>query len=220
MTSAPVPVPSDVPLRVRIADLLRDTLPGQEPEIPYGGELSADFLAHVQKLMPARLARAAVLVPLIERGDGLNVLLTLRSSNLRHHAGQVSFPGGRIEPGDAGPWEAALREAREEIGLDPARVERVGYLRDHLVITGFRVTPVVAFVTPGFDLALDRTEVEDVFELPLHYVLDPANHRPRDRKFAGFTVLTWEILYGDRQIWGATANMLLTLARLIRGESR
>jgi 8-oxo-dGTP pyrophosphatase MutT (NUDIX family) len=212
--------PLEVPLRTRIAELLRDTTPGQEPEVPFGGKLGVELLAHVQRLIPARLARAAVLVPLVERESGLNVLLTLRASHLRHHAGQVSFPGGRIEPGDAGPWEAALREAREEIGLDPSRVERAGYLRDHLVITGFRVTPVVAFVRPGFELALDCSEVDDVFEVPLEYVLDTANHRARDRHFSGFTVLTWEILYEGRQIWGATANMLLTLARLVRGDTR
>ena len=160
-----------------------------------------------------------MLVPLVERPAGLHVLLTLRASHLKNHAGQVSFPGGRIEATDAGPWEAALREAREEIGLDPQHVSLAGYLRDHVVITGYRVTPVVAFVRPGFALDLDVEEVEDAFEVPLDFLLDPANHVPHDRHFEGVTVITWDIPYQGRQIWGATATMLLTLSRLVRGEA-
>jgi 8-oxo-dGTP pyrophosphatase MutT (NUDIX family) len=152
-----------------------------------------------------------VLVPLVDRPEGMHVLLTQRATHLKNHAGQVSFPGGRVEPTDAGPWEAALREAREEIGLDPAHVTRIGYLRDHLVVTGYRVTPAVAIVRPGFTLALDRTEVEDVFEVPLEFVLDPAHHVPCDRQFGGYTVITYDIPYQGRHIWGATANMLRTL---------
>jgi 8-oxo-dGTP pyrophosphatase MutT (NUDIX family) len=157
-----------------------------------------------------------VLVPLIERPAGLQVLLTQRASHLKHHPGQISFPGGRIELADAGPWEAALREAQEEIGLDPQYVTRAGFLQDHLVISGFRVTPAVGFVRPGFDLRLDETEVENVFEVPLEFVLDVRNHLPRDRKVAGHTVITHEIPYQGRQIWGATASMLITFARLLR----
>jgi 8-oxo-dGTP pyrophosphatase MutT (NUDIX family) len=110
-----------------------------------------------------------------------------------------------------------LREAHEEIGLDSAHVTLGGYLPDHVVISGFRVTPVVGFVRPGFELRLDATEVEDVFEVPLDYVLDPAHRVSRERHFAGVTLRTFEIPYGGRQIWGATASMLLTLARLVRG---
>ena len=170
----------------------------------------------MRQFLPERLARAAVLVPLVERPDGLNVLLTLRASHLKNHAGQVSFPGGRIEDSDADPWDAALREAREEIGLEAHHVSLAGYLLDHIVISGFRVTPVVAFVAPGFTLQLDTTEVEDAFEVPLEFALDPANHVPRERHFAGYTIVTYDIRYHDRQIWGATASMLLTLARLLR----
>jgi 8-oxo-dGTP pyrophosphatase MutT (NUDIX family) len=203
-------------LRDRIAGLLRDTVPGGEPEFPYATQYGPEQLAAMRRLLPEHLARAAVLVPLVERPDGLNVLLTLRASHLKNHAGQVSFPGGRIEDTDAGPWEAALREAHEEIGLESRYVARAGYLRDHVVISGFRVTPVVGFVAPGFDLRLDTTEVEDVFEVPLEYALDPANQVPRERHFAGLTIVTCDIRYHDRQIWGATASMLLTLSRLLR----
>ncbi|HWJ06985.1 MAG TPA: CoA pyrophosphatase [Steroidobacteraceae bacterium] len=211
--------PARVPtLRDRIEALLRGSEPGVEPEIPWAASLTPEQVASIRQAVPQSLARAAVLVPLVERPEGLHVLLTLRASHLKHHAGQVSFPGGRLEPGDAGPWEAALREAQEEIGLEPRFVSRVGYLRDHIVITGFRVTPVVGFVQPGFTLRLDTKEVEDVFEVPLDFVLDPVNHLPRDRQFAGFTVSTYEIPYQGRHIWGATASMLLTLSALVQGS--
>jgi 8-oxo-dGTP pyrophosphatase MutT (NUDIX family) len=206
---------STMSLRDRIVERLRDSVPGAEPEFPYGANLTPAQVAELRQFLPERLARAAVLVPLVERPDALNVLLTLRASHLKNHAGQVSFPGGRIEEVDAGPWEAALREAREEIGLEPQYVSRAGYLRDHVVISGFRVTPVVAFVQPGFVLQLDTTEVEDAFEVPLEYVLDPSNHVPRERHFAGRTIVTYDIRYQDRQIWGATATMLRSLSRLL-----
>ncbi|HET7204320.1 MAG TPA: CoA pyrophosphatase [Steroidobacteraceae bacterium] len=203
-------------LKERIVQLLRDTVPGAEPEFPYAVHFTPEQVDALRQFLPERLARAAVLVPLVERPDGLNVLLTLRASHLKNHAGQISFPGGRIEESDAGPWEAALREAREEIGLEARYVSLAGYLPDHIVISGFRVTPVVALVNPGFNLRLDTTEVEDAFEVPLEFALDPANQLPRERHFAGHTILTCDIRYHDRQIWGATASMLLTLSRLLR----
>jgi 8-oxo-dGTP pyrophosphatase MutT (NUDIX family) len=196
-----------LPLRARIETLLRDTVPGRNPEFPYAAQFTAEQMDRLRKLFPAEPARAAVLVPLIERPAGLQVLLTQRASHLKHHPGQISFPGGRIEPADAGPWEAALREAQEEIGLDPQYVTRAGFLQDHLVISGFRVTPAVGFVRPGFD---------NVFEVPLEFVLDVRNHLPRDRNVAGHSVITHEIPYQGRQIWGATASMLITFARLLR----
>lgn len=207
-----VAVPS---LRERIVELLRGSVPGREPEFPYAAQFTPEQVASLRRFLPERLERAAVLVPLVDRPDGLNVLLTLRASHLKNHAGQVSFPGGRIEAADAGPWEAALREAREEIGLEARYVSLAGYLQDHIVISGFRVTPVVAFVEPGFNLRLDTTEVEDAFEVPLEFALDPANQSPRERHFAGHTIVTCDIRYHDRQIWGATATMLVTLSRLL-----
>jgi 8-oxo-dGTP pyrophosphatase MutT (NUDIX family) len=204
-----------LPLRTRIETLLRDTVPGLGPEFPYARQFSAEQIARLRDLFPAEPARAAVLVPLVDRADGLHVLLTQRASHLKHHPGQISFPGGRIEPADAGPWEAALREAREEIGLDPGYVTRAGYLHDHLVISGYRVTPVVAFVRPGFDVRIDRTEVEDLFEVPLEFVLDTRNYVPRERTLHGHTIVTHDIPFAGRQIWGATASMLITFARML-----
>ncbi len=204
------------PLRTRIESLLRDTVPGRDPEFPYAAQFTPEQIELLRKMFPAEPARAAVLVPLVERPAGLQVLLTQRASNLKNHPGQISFPGGRIESADAGPWEAALRETQEEIGLEPQFVTRAGYLQDHLVISGFRVTPAVGFVHAGFRLRLDETEVENVFEVPLEFVLDQRNHLPRDRSIAGHTIVTHEIPYEGRQIWGATASMLITFARLLR----
>ncbi len=175
--------------------------------------------ADSQRLMahfPAEPRAAAVLVPLIQR-EPPTVLLTQRATALRDHAGQISFPGGRIETYDAGPAAAALREAHEEIGLESRFVSVVGYLPDHVVMTGFRVTPVVAFVQPGFELVLDSVEVEDTFEVPLDFIFDPANHRLRVRRsgFTGEEVEFRDIPYGERDIWGATAGMLLTLYRMV-----
>ncbi len=176
---------------------------------------SQQFRAH----FPQDPRPAAVLVPLVERSR-LTVLLTQRATQLRNHAGQISFPGGRIEPYDADARAAALREAHEEIGLAADFVSVVGYLPDHIVMTGFRVTPVVAFVRPGFELLLDSEEVEDTFEVPLDFVFDPANHLMRLRRsgFTGEEVEFCDIPYGERNIWGATAGMLLTLYRMCVAE--
>ena len=163
---------------------------------------------------------AAVLMPLVERRE-LTVLFTQRATRLRNHAGQISFPGGRIESADGGPVAAALREAREEIGLAERFVSVIGYLPDHLVNTGFRVTPVVAFVQPDFELLLDAQEVQDTFEVPLGYLFDPANHHRHRRRATGSDeeVEFFDIPFGGRNIWGATAGMLLTLYRLCVGPA-
>ncbi len=167
---------------------------------------------------PADPIPAAVLVPIVDHGTQLNVLLTLRAAHLRQHAGQVSFPGGRIEATDAGALGAALREAEEEIGLPPGRVAVFGYLPDHLIISGYRVTPVVGWVEPGYTLNLDPSEVHDAFEVPLLHVLDAANHRLRTRQFGTEHVSLYDIPFGERNIWGATAGMLMTLRRLLTEE--
>jgi 8-oxo-dGTP pyrophosphatase MutT (NUDIX family) len=176
---------------------------------------TADVISQVRAALPARRVPAAVLVPLVERASGLTVLLTQRAATLKDHAGQISFPGGRIEPEDPDAWAAALREAYEEIGLLPELVEFAGYLPDHYVITGFRVTPAVGFVNPEYQLRIARAEVHDVFEVPLDFILDAANHKSRRRRLAGLDIDVHDIPYGDRNIWGATAGMLMTLRRML-----
>ena len=182
------------------------------------GMSAADSEIYRQAL-PASPIPAAVLVPLVERARP-TVLLTERSAGLRTHAGQVSFPGGHIEATDPSPAAAALREAHEEIGLDPGLVSIAGYLPDHIVITGFRITPVVGFVRAGFALVPDVEEVQGTFEVPLDYIFDPANiHLQRRRLIgSGAEVGFWDIPFEGRTIWGATAGMLLTLYRLCVGE--
>ena len=167
----------------------------------------------IRALLPERIVPAAVLVPLVERDDGFSVLLTQRADTLRDHAGQISFPGGRIEPDDFDAWAAALREAHEEIGLDAKLVEFAGYLPDQLLLSGYRVTPVVGFVSALYELKIAVDEVHDVFEVPLDFLWDEANHRPRLRTLGPINFDTVDISYGERNIWGATAGMLLTLRR-------
>lgn len=162
---------------------------------------------------PAAMVPAAVLVPIVVRPAGLTVLLTQRTVHLTRHSGQISFPGGRADPGDPSPEFTALREAREEVGLAAERVEVVARLAEYLVRTGYRVTPVVGLVTPPFDLAPDPREVADVFEVPLAFVLDPANHRRETRELNGRTVGFYVMDFGPRRIWGATAGMLVNLYR-------
>jgi 8-oxo-dGTP pyrophosphatase MutT (NUDIX family) len=171
---------------------------------------------HGRSTLPARRTPAAVLVPLVEHPDGFTVLLTQRATTLRDHAGQISFPGGRIESEDADPWQAALRETQEEIGLEPELVEFAGYLPDHMVVSGFRVTPAVGFVRPQYELQIAAAEVHDVFEVPLEFILNAANHKSRRRKIGEMSIEVHDIPYGDRNIWGATAGMLMTLRRILQ----
>jgi 8-oxo-dGTP pyrophosphatase MutT (NUDIX family) len=159
---------------------------------------------------PGALTPAAVLVPIVAH-PAPSVLLTLRGRHLKAHAGQVSFPGGRIEPTDPGPVAAALREAEEEIGLAPETVAVVGMLGDHVTGTGFRVTPVVALVSPPLSLRPDPSEVDEVFELPLREVLDPAAFSWREEVLLG-RARRFRVVRHDRHlIWGATAAMLVSL---------
>ena len=202
--------------RQLIEERLRGTQPGGDPVKALIAGLEPGQAEELRKLLPAEFSRAAVLVPIVERPEGLTILLTQRASHLKHHPGQVSFPGGRVEANDAGPWDTALRETEEEIGLGREHVSLAGYLADHFVISGYLVTPAVAFVRTGFELKLDLTEVDDVFEVPLDFVLDPANHVPRERHFGGHTFRAYDIPYQGRNIWGATAGMLMTLYRLLK----
>jgi 8-oxo-dGTP pyrophosphatase MutT (NUDIX family) len=189
-----------------------------DQDMQWLADASTEVISQVRAALPARPIPAAVLVPLVERDSGLTVLLTQRSATLKDHAGQVSFPGGRIEPEDRDAWHAALREAHEEIGLVPELVEFAGYLPDHLVVTGFRVTPVVGFVNPTYQLQIAAEEVHDVFEVPLDFILDAANHSSRRRRIGELTIEVHDIRYGDRNIWGATAGMLMTLRRMLQAR--
>ena len=161
------------------------------------------------------LREAAVLVGLVRRANGLHAVLTRRTDTLRHHAGQVSFPGGREEPGDGGPLQAALREASEEIGLTALQVRPLGYLDPLATITGYRVTPVVALLDPDFEAVPEPGEVAEVFEAPLAFLMAPASLRHVDIEFRGRTrhVLEYETLAAapTHRIWGATASILLNL---------
>lgn len=178
-----------------------------------------EVAARVRATLPTRRIPAAVLVPLVERDTGMTVLLTQRATTLKDHAGQISFPGGRIEPEDADAWHAALRETFEEIGLRPEWVQFAGYLPDHIVISGFRVTPVVGFVRPDYQLTIAAAEVHDAFEVPLDYILDAANHKSRQRKIGELTIDIHDIPYGERNIWGATAGMLMTLRHRLQSRA-
>ena len=165
----------------------------------------------------AAITAAAVLVPIVDRPSGLSVIFTQRTSHLKSHSGQVSFPGGRAEPSDPTPESTALREANEEIGLQMERVEVLARLPEYLTRTGFRVTPVVGLITPPFDLVPDPREVEEVFEVPLAYLLDPSNHARETRELQGRTVGYYVVRYESRTSWGATAGMLMSLYRHLAG---
>jgi len=159
-------------------------------------------------LFAGELKTAAVMVPVIERAGGAHVVLTQRRSDLPVHAGQISLPGGKIDREDAGPVEAALREAHEEIGLHPDQAEVVGLLDTYHTATGFRVLPVVAVVEPAFASQHDPAEVELVFEVPLSFLMDPANHHRHERELRGHLRRYFAMPYQGHYIWGATAGML------------
>ena len=165
--------------------------------------------------LAAAVTPASVLVPIVTHGAGLTILFTQRTAHLRAHSGQVSFPGGRAEPDDASPEFTALRETREEIGLAPERVEVLARMPEYLTRTGFRVTPVIGLVAPPLALVPDSREVADVFEVPLAFLLDPANHKRETRPIGDRTVTFYVLQYGNRRIWGATAGMLVNLYRML-----
>ncbi|MEJ0078200.1 MAG: CoA pyrophosphatase [Alphaproteobacteria bacterium] len=159
---------------------------------------------------------AAVLVPVVDHAEP-GVLLTVRTSDLPSHAGQVAFPGGKIDAADASPVAAALREAHEEVGLDAALIEPIGYLDLYLTFTGFRILPVVARVIPNYELRINTGEVADAFEVPLAFVMDTANHARKSRDWKGVTRHYYEMPFGERYIWGVTAGILRNLYEKIYG---
>lgn len=161
---------------------------------------------------------AAVLVPLVNRPEGLSLLLTQRSADLPDHPGQISFPGGRAEAGDRDLAATALRETTEEVGLPSERVQVLGELAQYETVTGYRVTPVVGWLEPPFDVHPDPLEVAEVFEVPLAFVLEPDNQLRHFRMLGTLRRDYWAIPYGDRYIWGATAAMLMILDRTLRAD--
>ena len=164
------------------------------------------------------LRPAAVLVPLVARPEGMTVLLTQRTAHLSAHAGQISFPGGRVEEQDVDAVATALRETEEEIGLSREWVSVIGRLDTYVTGTGFEITPIVGIITPGYTLTLDAFEVAEAFEVPLSYILDRRNHNRQERESAGRTRVFFVLPYQGRNIWGATAGMLVNLADVLNPE--
>ena len=163
---------------------------------------------------PEEIRSAAVLVPVVERDDQLTVLFTRRTAHLHDHAGQISFPGGRAEASES-PLDTALRETEEEIGLARQHVEPLGELSEYVTVTGYRVTPVVGLVRPPFELAPDDFEVAEIFEVPLAFLLDPANHQRNSVVYEGLHRHYYAMPYGQYYIWGATAGMLMNFYRFL-----
>ena len=205
-----------------IAELLAASLPRlRDPLDPAGAvarrrsRLRGDHIVDSRVRIPAELRDAAVLVPLIDHSDGILVLLTLRTAGLPHHAGQVAFPGGRLDDTDRDPVDTALREAEEEIGLPPGAVDVVGRLDDYITGTGYVVAPIVGFVEPGREYVPDPFEVDDVFEVPLRFLMDPANHKRETKQWKGIERTFYAMHWHGWHIWGATAAMLVNLHEVL-----
>jgi 8-oxo-dGTP pyrophosphatase MutT (NUDIX family) len=204
--------PSPAALRALAQRKLRPSLSLAELERAAPKDASDDAPG-ARRLDLAELAKAraaAVLLPIIDRPGGLSVLLTLRAPDLRAHSGQVALPGGKIDAGET-PREAALREACEEIGLDARLVEPLGWLDPFFTGTGFRIAPLVALVEPPFSLKVNKLEVDEVFETPFAFLMDPANHRLEEREWQGRRRKYYAMPHEGRYIWGATAGILRNL---------
>ena len=196
--------------RAAIADRLKWPAPTPAPE---------DL--HLVTLQPdARIMAAAVLIPLVGRPEGIRVLFNQRTAHLDAHAGQICFPGGRVEPGDSSREETALRETEEEIGLARGAIELLGSLPDHEMPSGFCITPVVGWIEPPFSLTLDPFEVASAFEVPLAHFLDARNYQRREYDFRGRHRHYLAIPFEGRYIWGATAGMLYSLCRALNAGTR
>ena len=193
---------------------LRGSLAGDDPTVVEIGA-TRDWPTGLQRRMTANLKPAGVLVPIVERSAGLAVLLTRRSHELKHHPGQVSFPGGRMEPDDPDIRHTALRETHEEVGIHPGQVDVAGYLAPMPTVTGYAVTPVIGFVGNDVRLTLDPTEVELAFEVPLAFLLDSRNETWSERVIDDFPVPIVEFGYGGQRIWGATASMVVALRQTL-----
>lgn len=203
-------------MKQAILDRLRGSRAAADPVAAALAGLPAEIVAAV---FPGPLTPAAVLVPLVVRQAGVSLVMTRRAEHLRDHPGQISFPGGRVSPGDPSPVATALRELDEEIGVAAGDVELAGFLPPHPVITGFVVTPVVGFLATPTSFRCDPVEVAEVFEAPLDFFLDPANCQRGQREVRGVTlgVLAWE--FGGHRIWGATANIIQSLCLLLQDKT-
>jgi len=186
-------------------------------EAPAGGTSDYDLNPGVRRAVSRPLRAASVLVPLVERGCGLNLILTRRPAFLKHHPGQVAFPGGKQDATDATPLAAALREAQEEIGLAPTQVEVLGQLDLHETVTNFAIAPFVGLVDLAFRPVVDRAEVDEVFEVPLAFALDPKHLQVHSREWQGRARRYYVIPFGPHYIWGATARILKTLGDRMQG---
>lgn len=197
-------------MRPKVSDLFAPVAAGLNAP----GDPTSDFELNPGVFVPstAKVRPAGVLVPLIERNGALNVILTKRSSALKHHPGQIAFPGGKVDPSDADATAAALREAEEEIGLPRANVEVIGYLPTHDTVTAFRVTPVVGRVLAPFELRPEAGEVAEVFEVPLAHLCDVGRYSIQGRRWQGRTRYYYTVPWGPYYVWGATARMCRVLA--------
>jgi 8-oxo-dGTP pyrophosphatase MutT (NUDIX family) len=198
---------------------LRSRLKQEDDSADRAAPLRGDFSLnpHMPTREERKLRPAAVLVPIIERADGATILFTKRADSLQAHAGQVSFPGGRIDPSDGGAIAAALRETREEISLAGDFIDVVGFLDHYETGTGFVITPVVSVVREGFTLRANDREVAEIFETPFDFLMNPANHQRHSREWQGRTRHFYAMPYNGQYIWGATAGMLVNLyERLMR----
>ncbi len=194
-------------------ELLISVFDEPEPALDGAADIDAWLDGMPEDERPEKLKLAAVLMPLIDHADGMTVLLTQRTAHLSAHAGQISFPGGRFEAGDGTPENTALRETEEEIGLTRAHIEVLGRLGVRETGTGYRVVPVVGVITPPFPVTPDPHEVAEVFEVPLSFVLDPANHRFETRIMSGVQRQFYSVQYGNYYIWGLTVRLLVNLSQ-------
>ncbi|WP_378952539.1 CoA pyrophosphatase [Mesorhizobium sp. ANAO-SY3R2] len=181
------------------------------------GDPSADYGDHMlnpdlrKQFVHDRLREAAVLIPVVDHGDASTVILTKRADKLRNHSGQIAFPGGRIDPGDPSVEAAALRETVEEIGLAPDYIDVIGRLPDYVTGSGYRIAPVLGVVRPGFHLSVNADEVDDIFEVPLGFLMDPANHGRASRVWENQERFFYAMPFEERYIWGVTAGIIRAL---------
>lgn len=181
---------------------------------PYAGSVYGDHMLNPDlhdRIVPDKLHDAAVLVPVVDHGAEATVILTKRAEKLKNHSGQIAFPGGKIDPTDVSPVAAALREADEEIGLDRHFVDVVGRMPDYVTGSGYRITPVLGIVRPGFQIKINEHEVDNVFEVPLRFLMDPANHRRDSRVFLERERFFYTMPYERWNIWGVTAGVIRTV---------